>query len=325
MNTTICFGGFRSEYLCGADKSTGAVRIAQYESKQVKARELHSTNPKTGKMGHIISIVNQKGGCGKTTTAVNLSAWLASKGKKTLLIDLDPEGYATLGLGIKPNSVELSIYDVLINNISLERATIPAFVDNLDLIPSNPVLSGAQLEIANLLGRETILRVALNKLFLSKAYDFVILDCSPSLNLVTINALAASKFVIVPIQAHYYSLHGMKELFSTITIIKERINADLEILGILVTLFDPRTKMSHHVLSDIRDYFKDKVFGTVVNTNVKLCEASMNQKPICLYDPESKGSKDYEQLTDEVIARILSLNKEYVAEMAFKTYGGFYK
>ena len=249
-----------------------------------------------------IAICNQKGGCAKTTTAINLSACLAQKGYKVLLVDLDPQANASLGLGVDVENLEKSIYDVLINNLSLESIIQRTTVDNLDIAAANSILSGAQLELADILGRETVLKIALRKLRLIRTYDFIFLDCSPSLNLITINALVAANSVLIPIQTHYYSLEGMKELFSTIDIVRERLNFELEILGILATLFDTRTKVSHQMLEQIRDYFKDMVFKTTIHNNVKLCEAPIYKKPIHLYDPKSQGAQDYWALTEEVIA-----------------------
>lgn len=249
-----------------------------------------------------IAVCNQKGGCAKTTTAINLSACLAQKGYKVLLIDLDPQAHASLGLGLDVDNLERSIYDVLIENFSLESIIHKTASFNLEIIPANSILSGAQLELANMLGRETVLKIALRKLRLIKKYDFIFLDCSPSLNLITINALVAANCVLIPIQTHYYSLEGMRELFSTIDIVKERLNFELEILGILATLFDRRTKVSHEVLAQIRVYFKEIVFKTVIHNNVKLCEAPIYKKPIHLYASSSQGSKDYQSLAEEVIA-----------------------
>jgi len=249
-----------------------------------------------------IAICNQKGGCAKTTTAINLSACLAQKGYKVLLVDLDPQANASLGLGVDLENLEKSIYDVLVNNLSLESIIQRTTVGELELAPAISILSGAQLELADILGRETVLKIALRKLRLVKSYDFIFLDCPPSLNLITINALVAANSVLIPIQTHYYSLEGMKELFSTIDIVRERLNFELEILGILATLFDTRTKVSHQMLEQTRDYFKDMVFKTIIHNNVKLCEAPIYKKPIHLYDPKSQGAQDYWALTEEIIA-----------------------
>lgn len=278
------------------EKSEGAI-LAAKETDVVPGKETAFLSKNL-----TIAVCNQKGGCAKTTTAINLSACLAQKGYKVLLIDLDPQAHASLGLGIDVENLEKSIYEVLTNNLSLESIIQRATVDNLDIAAANSILSGAQLELADILGRETVLKIALRKLRLVKNYDFIFLDCSPSLNLITINALVAANSVLIPIQTHYYSLEGMKELFSTIDIIRERLNFELEILGILATLFDTRIKVAHQMLEQIRDYFKDMVFKTVIHNNVKLCEAPIYKKPIHLYDPKSQGAQDYWALSEEVIA-----------------------
>lgn len=254
-----------------------------------------------------VAICNQKGGCAKTTTAINLSACLADKGYSVLLLDLDAQAHASLGLGINVDHIEKTIYDVFVKNASLENVIQKTLVNNLDIVPATSLLSGAQLDLTDMLGRETILRVALRKLRLVKDYDFIFLDCSPSLNLITINALSASDSILIPIQTHYYSLEGMKELFHTIEIVKDRLNSELEVLGILATLFDARTKINHQVLGQIRDFFKEMVFTSVIHNNVKLCEAPIFKKPIHLYDPRSQGAKDYRDLTEEIITLVYNI------------------
>ncbi|MFA5149141.1 MAG: AAA family ATPase, partial [Candidatus Omnitrophota bacterium] len=242
-------------------------------------------------------------GCAKTTTAVNLSGCLAERGYKVLVIDLDPQAHASLGLGMDKDNIDRTIYDVLMNNVSLCDVILKTQVERLDAVPSNSVLSGAQLELASVLGRESVLRIAVRKMLLKKDYDFIIFDCNPSLNLVTINALVAADSILIPIQTHYYSLEGMKELFSTIDIVRERLNPDLQILGILATLYDTRTKISAKMLGQIREYFKGMVFDTVIRNNVKLCEAPIFKKPIHIYDNRSLGAQDYFSLADEVVAK----------------------
>ncbi|MFH1797730.1 MAG: ParA family protein [Candidatus Omnitrophota bacterium] len=253
----------------------------------------------------VICVANRKGGCGKTTTAINLAAALAKRGFEVLIIDLDSQSHASLGLGVRVDDVECSIYDVLVKNIDMEKTIVGTSCAGLSLVPATPMLSGAQLEIADLLGREGILRNALYKMIntRNKHYDYIVIDCSPSLNLLTINGIVASKFILVPVQTHYFALEGMRELFSTIEIIKGRLNSDLEILGILPTLFNKRTRMDRTIFSQLKSYFGDKVFRSVIRVNITLAEAAANKKSIFDYEPSSKGAKDYAALTEEVVAR----------------------
>jgi len=253
----------------------------------------------------IIAIANQKGGCGKTTTCINLSTALARKGFKVLIIDLDAQSQASLGIGINANDLKYSIYDVLVKNLELQSAVMATGIDNLDIAPASAMLTGAQLEIATLLGREWILRTAIYKMINTgtKKYDYIIMDCSPSLNLTTINGLASAQFILIPAQTHYFSLEGMKELLSTIEIVKDRLNPQLRILGILPTLYDIRTRISREILGQMRKYFGDKVFKTAIHSNIKLVEAQIHKKSIYELAPNSNGARDYLALTEEVVSR----------------------
>jgi len=250
----------------------------------------------------IIAIANQKGGCGKTTTAVNLAACLAQKEYKVLLVDLDPQAHATLGVGVDPYKIEESIYDILIKPDRPVKDIVRwTGVKNLWIAPSNILLSGADIELINRMGREKVLEEIFSKI--GPSYDFVIIDCAPSLSLLTVNALNAAKKVLIPIQAHYYAMEGMKQLFSTIEEVKKRLNPELKILGILLTMVDSRTNICREVSRGVRDYFNDKVFKTEIHINVKLTEAPSAGKPISVYDPCSVGAKDYEDLANEVLYR----------------------
>ena len=251
----------------------------------------------------IIAIVNQKGGCGKTTTCINLAAGLAKRGFKVLMIDLDPQSHASLGINVDVHNLNTSIYDVLVKSVDLSSVIVPTYLNGLDLAPATSLLTGAQLEIADLLGREGLLRTSIWRMLNThvRHYDYILMDSSPSLNLLTINGLTAAQSVLIPIQAHYFSLEGMRELFATLKIVKERINSDLEVLGILPTIFDGRTKMSRDMLMQLKDYFKDKVLRSLIRMNITLAEASAHGKSIFDFDTACNGAKDYRLLTDEIV------------------------
>lgn len=250
-----------------------------------------------------IAVINQKGGCGKTTTSINLSACLAEMGYQVLLVDLDPQAHASLGLGITGDDLEFVVYHLLLReNLSALRVMQQTFHKNLKLLPANGLLSSAQMELLSVPQRDRILKSRLDEL--KDLFDFVIIDCPPSLNVLTINALTAVSQVIVPIQTQYYSLDGMRELFKSIDLIRENSNPDLEILGILPTLFDPRTKLNRAMLQAIRDYFRGQVFETAISLNSALAECPMMGQPITRYAPGSKGASDYRRLAEEVLRRV---------------------
>lgn len=252
-------------------------------------------------MTKVISVVNQKGGVGKTTTAVNLSAFLGRKKKKVLMIDLDPQGNATSGLGVEKGTIETSIYDVLVNDVAISDVIVESSAKNVDIAPTNINLAGAEIELVSAMSREQILKNAINEV--KENYDFVIIDCPPSLGLLTINAITATDGVIVPIQGEYYALEGLTQLIDTINIIKKKLNPDIEILGVVLTMFDLRTQLSKQVKSDVEEYFGKKVFKTLIPRNVRLAEAPSHGKTISDYDAKSKGGKAYEALALEVIKR----------------------
>jgi len=252
-------------------------------------------------MGKVISIINQKGGVGKTTTAISLSAFLGKKRKKVLMIDMDPQGNATSGLGIDKGKLENTIYDVLVNDVALSEVILPSTAANVDIAPTNINLAGAEVELVSAMSREQILKNALNEVI--DNYDYIIIDCPPSLGLLTINAATATEGIIVPIQGEYYALEGLTQLIETINIIKKKLNPNIEILGVVLTMFDHRTQLSRQVRNDVESYFGKKVFNTVIPRNVRLAEAPSHGKTICDYDARSKGGKAYESLAAEVIKR----------------------
>ena len=243
-----------------------------------------------------ISIANQKGGVGKSTTAINLSAALALKGKRVLLVDMDPQGATTVGLGLR--NANPTIYNVILDEAEIEEAIVPTQIEGLELIPSNIALSGAEIELSSQIGREYILRNKLAKI--KDKYDYVIIDTPPSLGILTMNSLVASDEVIIPIQAEYYALEGIGLLLKAIKLVRERLGIPLEIRGFLITMFDKRTNLSKEVKEEVKKIFREKVFRTMIPRNVKLAEAPSHGKPIFLYAPDSRGAKAYMKLAEEV-------------------------
>ena len=251
-------------------------------------------------MGKIISVANQKGGVGKTTTAINLSTILAKKGKKVLMIDADPQGNATSGVGVDKES-EYSVYDLLIDDdINAEDAIQSTSIKNLYICPSNINLAGAEVELVSMEKREYRLKEKIGNL--KNKYDYIIIDCPPSLGLITINSFTASDSVLIPVQCEYYALEGLGQLLNTIDLVKRHLNKDIQIEGALLTMFDIRTNLSNQVVKEVKKYFTDKVYKNVIPRNVKLSEAPSFGMPITLYDPKSKGARCYEKLAREVLA-----------------------
>ena len=252
-------------------------------------------------MGKIIAIANQKGGVGKTTTAFNLGACLAADGKKVLLVDADPQANATSGLGLKPEEAESSIYECLVEGADVEKAICKTCVEGLEIIGSRIDLVGAEVQLMNRPHRERELMRMLEPL--KDKYDFILIDCSPSLGLITVNALTAANSVIIPVQAEYFALEGISQLLNTIRIIKSRLRPDLEIEGFLLTMYDARLRLANQIFEELKGHFGDMVFSTVIPRNIKLSESPSHGLPVMLYDPESRGAIAYAQLSRELIAR----------------------
>ncbi len=263
----------------------------------------------------IIAFCNQKGGVAKTTSAINIAAYLALNGKKTLLIDLDPQANATSGLGVNKNEAENTIYNVLHEHIKIEEAILKTDVEGLSIVPSSINLTGAEVELVNLMGREYRLKKAIQEM--ETDYEFVILDCPPSLGLLTINGLAAANSIIIPIQCEYYALEGLGQLMSTLDMIKDNLNNDLAIEGVLMTLADYRTKLTKEVISEVQSHFGDKVYKAIIPRTVKLTEAPGFGKPIALYDETSIGAKKYNDVAREILG--LPLEGEELVKPKAKT------
>jgi len=249
-------------------------------------------------MGQIIAIANQKGGVAKTTTAVNLAACIAALGKRVLLIDIDPQGNASSGLGVDKKSLTYCIYDVLINGLPIESVICKGEIEGLEVAPATIQLAGAEIELVTAISRETKLKKAVHEL--KDKYDYIFIDCPPSLGLLTINALTAAGSVIIPIQCEYYALEGLGQLINTIELIRKHLNSGLEVEGVVLTMFDARTNLSIQVVDEVKSYFKNKVYRTIIPRNVRLSEAPSHGKPIILYDPKSKGAEVYQELAKEV-------------------------
>ncbi|MEG1705145.1 MAG: AAA family ATPase [Clostridia bacterium] len=256
-------------------------------------------------MAKVISIANQKGGVGKTTTAVNLSACIAEKGKRVLLVDIDPQGNATSGLGVEAHQ-DKSVYNVLVDSIPMEETIQVTMIKKLDVCPANINLAGAEIELVSMVSRENRLKKAIDSV--KEKYDYVLIDCPPSLGLITLNAFTASDSVLVPIQCEYYALEGLGQLINTIKLVQKHLNQDLNVEGVVLTMFDARTNLSSEVAIEVEKYFGNKVFQTIIPRNIRLSEAPSHGLPITLYDKDSKGAETYKKLAKE----LLTLNEKGV-------------
>ncbi len=252
-------------------------------------------------MNRVIAIANQKGGVGKTTTAINLSACLADLGKKVLALDLDPQGNMTSGLGVDKDEIESSVYDLLIGNAGIEECICENVLDNLDVLPSNIDLSAAEIEMIGVDNKEFIIKKEMEKI--KDKYDFVIIDCPPALSMLTINAMTTADSVLVPIQCEYYALEGLSQLIHTIELVQERLNSSLDIEGVVFTMYDARTNLSLQVVENVKDNLNQNIYKTIIPRNIRLAEAPSYGMPINVYDPKSAGAESYMQLADEVIHR----------------------
>lgn len=250
-------------------------------------------------VARIISVANQKGGVGKTTTSVNLGACLAYLGKKVLLVDIDPQGNATSGVGIDKADVDSCIYDVLVEDANAKNVVKPTDVENLYMIPATIQLAGAEIELVPTISREVRLRRALESI--ESMYDYIIIDCPPSLGLLTINALTASNSVLIPVQCEYYALEGLSQLLNTVRLVQKHLNTELMIEGVLLTMLDARTNLGIQVIDEVKKYFQDKVYQSVIPRNIRLSEAPSHGKPIIIYDPKSRGAEVYLDLAKEVM------------------------
>ena len=270
----------------------------KYSNKRNKQVNVYNKRMGAKIVGKIISVANQKGGVGKTTTTINLSTMLAKKGKKVLLIDADPQGNATSGVGAE-KEVEYSTYDILVSDVEIVQALEKTIIKNLLVCPSNINLAGAEVELVSMMSREQRLKEKLEEI--KDKFDYILIDCPPSLGLITLNAFTASDSVLIPVQCEYYALEGLGQLLNTINLVKKHLNKNLEIEGALLTMYDARTNLSNQVVKEVKKYFGDKVYKTVIPRNVRLSEAPSYGMPITEYDPRSKGSKAYEKFAKEFI------------------------
>jgi len=258
-------------------------------------------------MAKVIAICNQKGGVGKTTTSINLSTYLALSGKRILLIDIDPQGNATSGLGLNKHNIKQSVYDLVIDEVDPRPVIIPTGIDNLSLIPSTLSLTGAEVELVGIMGREYRLKKALSPIL--SDFDYIIIDCPPSLGLLTVNALSAADSVLIPVQCEYYALEGLGQLVNTVKLVKENLNSSLVIEGVLLTMADFRTNLTNEVINEVKGFFKEKVYNSVIPRNIKITESPGFGKPIAMYDKTSIGAQKYEEFVNE----LLGVKKEEIS------------
>ena len=250
-------------------------------------------------MGRIIAVAKQKGGVGKTTTATNLSACLAEKGKKVLAVDIDPQGNMTSGLGVDKNEVENTVYEMILDECTIQECIQENVLENLSLIPSNVNLAGAEIELIGVENKEFILKESIDQM--KDAYDFIIIDCPPSLNTLTVNAMTTADTVLVPIQCEFFALEGLSQLIHTINLVRERLNPSLDIEGVVFTMYDARTNLSLQVVENVKENLNQTIYKSIIPRNVRLAEAPSHGKPITLYDPKSAGAEAYRELANEVI------------------------
>ncbi|EMF0085886.1 ParA family protein [Enterococcus hirae] len=252
-------------------------------------------------MAQIISVANQKGGVGKTTTTVNLGACLASLGKRVLLVDMDAQGNATSGVGIRKPDVTQDIYDVLVNELPIAESTLVTEHENLSIVPATLQLAGAEIELTSMMARESRLKGSLAEV--NDQYDYILIDCPPSLGHLTINSFTASDSILIPVQCEYYALEGLSQLLNTVRLVQKHFNPELEIEGVLLTMYDARTNLGNEVVEEVRKYFREKVYETIIPRNIRLSEAPSHGMPIIDYDPRSRGAEVYQALAKEVVNR----------------------
>ena len=250
-------------------------------------------------MGKIIAIANQKGGVGKTTTSINITASLAELGKKVLLVDIDPQGNGTSGFGIDKNNLENTVYELILGECTVQECMVKDVVDNVSLIPSNVNLSAAEIELIGIEKKEYILKNEIE--YVADEYDYIIIDCPPSLSMLTVNAMTTADSVIVPVQCEYYALEGLSQLIYTVNLVKERLNPELEMEGIVFTMFDSRTNLSNEVVENVKNIYKGNTYNTIIPRNIRLAEAPSYGMPINMYDPKSTGAEKYRELAKEII------------------------